>query len=113
MAYDAELTARLSEHLAGIPGLSEKRMMGGMCFMINGNMVGGADRSKSGEGRFMFRIGKQNHSLAQAFGTGTPMVQGGRRMTGFFFVAAKECSDHILTEWVSLAVGHALSLPAK
>lgn len=39
--------------LAGVSGVVEKRMMGGVCFLVNGNMLGGADK-----GRYMFRVGK-------------------------------------------------------
>lgn len=58
MAYDEQLTDRLRNTLEGLAGLSEKRMMGGVCFLLQGNMLGGADRTKDGAGRFMFRVGR-------------------------------------------------------
>ena len=65
MAYCEELTSQMRTALHRrlgdeIDRLEEKRMMGGMCFMFRGNMVGGADRTKEGERRFMFRCGKGN-----------------------------------------------------
>jgi TfoX/Sxy family transcriptional regulator of competence genes len=57
MAHDEDLAARFRDGLAGMAGVSEKRMMGGVCFFLHGNMIGGADRTKSGERRFMFRVG--------------------------------------------------------
>ncbi|WP_223173217.1 TfoX/Sxy family protein [Grimontia hollisae] len=49
MAYDETLTARFRNATAGIKGITEKKMMGGICFLHQGNMIGGADK-----GRFMF-----------------------------------------------------------
>lgn len=113
MAHDEELAARFRRHVEGLPGLSEKRMMGGVCFFVNGNMIGGADRAKSGQRRFMFRIGKENAARADALGGGEPIVQAGRTMRGFYFVDAEETGEGNIREWVALAVGHAGSLPAK
>lgn len=109
MAYDTELTTRYRTLLHGTPRLSEKKMMGGVCFFAYGNMIGGADRTRFGEGRFLFRIGKQN----QPPEGGKPMMQGGRRMGGFYFVDADVQSDTELRNWISMAVRHALSLPPK
>lgn len=113
MAHDAELAARLRGLVEGLPGLSERRMMGGVCFFVNGNMIGGADRTKAGRRRFMFRVGKANQERAEALGGGEAVVQGGRRMGGFYFVDADAVADATVREWLSLAVGHAMALPAK
>lgn len=113
MAYDEELAARLRGLVAGLPGLSERRMMGGVCFFVNGNMIGGADRTKTGARRFMFRVGKDNQARAEALGGGEVVVQGGRRMTGLYFVDAGGTPDRTIAEWAALAVGHAAALPPK
>ncbi len=113
MAYDDELAARFREMVDGLPGLSEKRMMGGVCFFLHGNMVGGADRAKNGQRRFMFRVGKENTARAEVLPGGEAMIQGGRKTGGFYFVDAEEQLESVLKEWVGLAVEHALSLPAK
>ncbi|MEM9524536.1 MAG: TfoX/Sxy family protein [Pseudomonadota bacterium] len=113
MAYDDELATRFRKMIEGVPGLSEKRMMGGVCFFLNGNMLGGADRVKSGERRFMFRVGKENTLKAEALPGGEAMIQGGRRMGGFYFVDAQKQPEAVIEAWVALAVGHALSLPVK
>ena len=55
MAHDSVTADRFREALGAMNGLAEKRMMGGLCFMLNGNMIGGADRTRDGVGRFMFR----------------------------------------------------------
>ena len=83
MAYDEELAERFRDALGGRVGISEKRMMGGVCFLLNGNMIGGCDRTKSGERRFMFRVGKDNDEAAAELTGASPMIQGGRRMRGF------------------------------
>lgn len=113
MAIDEELAARFRATLTGLEGMSERKMMGGMCFMLNGHMIGGAHREKDGSGWFMFRVGKDNEAAAEALGTGEVMQQGGRRMTGLYFVPAEPCPDAVFDAWRALAVGHALSLPPK
>ena len=113
MAYDDDLAKRFRALVEGLPGLSEKRMMGGICFFLNGNMVGGADRANTGERRFMFRVGKDNVAAADALPGAEPMVQGGRTMTGLYFVNAEEQSRKVIKKWAALAIEHAFSLPPK
>lgn len=113
MAVDEALSQRFRDALIGLDGVSERKMMGGMCFMLNGHMVGGAHRDKDGAGWYMFRVGKENESAGEAIGVGEVMVQGGRRMSGLYFVAEEACTDAVFEAWRALAVGHALSLPPK
>jgi hypothetical protein len=112
MAFDEALTLRMRTALGNAPGISEKRMMGGVCFFLRGNMVCGADRSKQGEHRFMFRVGKNNEA-AVALPQGEPMILGDRPMPGFYFVDGDCCEDHLLQRWLELALAHARSLPPK
>lgn len=72
MAYDEELAHRMRKAMPSGLAITEKRMMGGVCFFLEGNMVGGADRSKSGERRLMFRVGKADEVAARLLG-GLPM----------------------------------------
>jgi len=114
MAYDEETAMRFRDAIGGMEGITEKRMMGGVCFMLNGNMIGGADlEKKSGIKRFMFRVGKDNHDAGLELPGAIPMEQGGRKMSGFFFVEEEGCNDDHLRAWLSLAIGHAAELPAK
>ncbi len=113
MAYDEFLAERIRAALGKTEGITEKRMMGGVCFLINGNMVGGADRAKSGQGRFMFRVGKDNAEKASALPGGEQMVQGGRQMGGFYFVAEEDCTEAVMRPWLDLALSLATSLPPK
>jgi hypothetical protein len=112
VAFDEALTLRMRAALGNGPGISEKRMMGGVCFFLHGNMVCGADRSKQGERRLMFRVGKGNEAAA-ALPRGVPMVLGDRPMPGFYFVDGDRCDDDVLQRWLELALAHARSLPPR
>ncbi len=113
MAYDERLAVRFRDALAGMVGISEKRMMGGLCFFLNGNMLGGADRTKTGTDRFMFRVGKDNEEEALQRDGAAIVELGGRRMGGLIFVDENLCDDAALKDWVSLARGFVASLPPK
>ena len=113
MAYDEELADRFRATLDGMMGISEKRMMGAVCFFLDGNMIGAADRSKTGEGRFMFRVGKENEAEALRRDGASVAVMGPKRMSGFIFVGEEACNDAALKEWVSLALSYVSRLPAK
>lgn len=92
---------------------SEKRMMGGVCFLVNGNMLGGANRQKDGTGRFMFRVGKDLEAEALARPGAIPMINGEKRMGGMVFVDEAACDAHQLQEWVVLAFSFVGTLPPK
>lgn len=113
MAYDELLAAMFRDALEGVANISEKRMMGGVCFLVNGNMIGGAHREKTGAGRFLFRVGKENDDEALARPGAIPMIQGGRRMGGFVLVDADACDTAALADWVAFARSYAESLPPK
>lgn len=113
MAYDELLAARFRKALGERVGHSEKKMMGGVCFLLNGNMIGGADRTKAGQGRFLFRVGKEREEVARSRKGATIMEQGGRRMSGFIFVNEEDCTDQDLGGWVELALGFVETLPPK
>lgn len=113
MAYDEITAERFRAALGGRPDITEKKMMGGICFLVNGNMVGGADRTKDGQRRLMFRVGKDNEAAADQLPDGTAMMQGSRKMSGFYFLDADSCDDATLNAWMALAMSFAQSLPPK
>lgn len=114
MVYDADLAARMRRAIGPRPELTEKRMMGGVCFLLNGNMLGGAHRDKqSGDGFLMFRVGKENDAEVLERPEAIAMVQGKRRMGGLFNVHEDDCTDPVLDEWLALAISFAGSLPPK
>lgn len=112
MAYDENLTQQMRAALASFDGITEKRMMGGICFFLHGNMISGADRTRQAERRYMFRVGKGNDA-ASALPGGVRMIQGNRPMTGFYFVNGDLCDDTLLKRWLDVALNHARGLPPK
>ena len=85
MAYDEDVADRFRQVTDGLVGISEVRMMGGLCFLVNGNMLGGVDRTKEAIDRLMFRVGKDNQAEALSRPGAEPMVMGGRWISGTRF----------------------------
>lgn len=113
MAQDELLNERLRVAIPPAFVVTEKAMMGGLCFMVNGNMLGGADRQKDGKGRFMFRVGKDNEEVALSRPGAIPLENGKKRMGGMIFVDETKCDDVQLKEWVALALSFVGQLPSK
>lgn len=78
MAYDEALAQALRADLAHLDGVTERKMFGGLCLMLNGNMVCGVHK-----GGGLFRVGKDNAAAAQALPGVRPMEMAGRRMQGY------------------------------
>ena len=110
MAYDAELADRIRQVVQGERGLTEKRMFGGVAFLVYGNMA----VSASSKGGLLLRIDPaQTGSLV-----GEPHVRRfemrGREMDGWLRVDAEAlATDDDLRRWVSRGVIYARSLPPK
>ena len=83
---------------SAVAAASEKTHDGRRLLFVNGNMIGGCDRTKSGECRFMFRVGKDNDQAAAELTGASPMIQGDRRMRGFHFVDADTCDGEAVAE---------------
>jgi hypothetical protein len=73
MAYDEELAQTLRDALARLEGVAERKMFGGLCFLLNGNMLCGTYRDRG-----MFRVGKENAAAALALPHVAPMAMTGR-----------------------------------
>jgi len=109
MAYDIVLADRIRGHLAGLPGLTEQKMFGGLCFLVNGHMVCGPVRDI-----LIVRVGPAGYDDALAQAGARPMTFTGRPMRGFVEVDAAALDDEAaLAAWVDRGVAHALSLPPK
>ncbi len=109
----ATLAEELRRRLAASPSvpraaLSEKRMFGGICFLLRNNMLCGAGR----EG-YMFRVGPARHAEAAKLPGGRPVVMRERPMQGFFWVDPDACDARGLGRWLALAQAHVGKLPAK
>jgi TfoX/Sxy family transcriptional regulator of competence genes len=109
MAYDEDLAARVRD-LVGGPGVAEKKMFGGLAFLVGGNMAVGV----SGQGGLLVRVDPdQSDGLVASTGAEL-MVMRGRSMRGWVRVAAsKVASDAELAGWVERGIAYARSLPAK
>jgi TfoX/Sxy family transcriptional regulator of competence genes len=109
MAYDDVLADRIRDALAAREGLSERKMFGGLAFMINGNMACGV----IGE-ELMVRLDYEDAERAQAETHVRPMDFTGKPLRGMIYVAAEGVAgDHDLASWAEAGADHAASLPPK
>ena len=110
MAYDEVLADRLRTQLSGEPGLTEKRMFGGLAFLIGGNMA----VSASGQGGLLLRVDPaQTDALIQQ-PHATRFVMRGREMDGWLRIdPAGVTTDDELRRWAERGVAYARSLPPK
>lgn len=108
MAFDEHLAQRIREGLSDQPGTSEKKMFGGIAFMIHGNMAVGVSDSE-----LMVRAGDEAEVLLAEPGV-RPFEMSGKTMRGWLLVeAAAIAEDDDLLRWVGTGVGIAESLPSK
>ncbi|MEZ5661062.1 MAG: TfoX/Sxy family protein [Burkholderiaceae bacterium] len=108
MPHDPELAGRMRSALESRPGITEKKMFGGYCWMLNGNMLCGVE-----VGRYMFRVGKELEAQALSRPGATPMDITGRPMRGLVWVQADAAHAAGLDSWIDLASQFAASLPPK
>ena len=110
MAYDVELADRVRELLAGTAGVSERKMFGGLAFLLGGNMAIAA----SGQGGLLVRVDPEESDALVAATSATTAVMQGREMTGWLRVDAEHVgTTPELARWVELGTAYAGSLPAK
>ncbi len=109
MAYDEGLVERIRVALADRADVSERKMFGGLSFMLRGNMCCGVDKTS-----LMVRVGPDAYDEALAQPGARLMDFTGRPMKGMVFVGLEGYeSDDGLRGWVERGVEYALSLPAK
>lgn len=102
------LAERLRKACAGKRGITEKRMFGGVCFLLRGNMLCG-----TGKKDFMFRVGRDQDASALKTPGARPMDITGKAMKGFVWVDPKRCDGRALKRWIGLAENYVGKLPAK
>ena len=109
MAYDEALAARVTEILSGHPDIAERKMFGGLAFMLSGNMC----CCVTNKG-LMVRVGPEGYGEALALPHAGVMDMTGRPMRGWVLVqlAGLE-SDSGLSQWVGRGTEFAATLPAK
>lgn len=110
MAYDEHLADEIRELVAAERGIEEKRMFGGLAFLVNGNM----SVAVSGQGGLLVRVPKDDLEKVLQRDHVSPMVMAGRDVRGWVRVdAAGVRTKRQLQGWVTRGVGYARSLPAK
>src|ERR1700745_3640250 len=108
MTVDKDLGERMRGVVARAGPLREVRMFGGLCFMLNGNMVAGT--SKRG---LLVRVGKDQYSDAVARSGAKPMEMAGGAIAGYIFVDPAPRDEQALRDWLDLAVAFVKTLPPK
>ena len=110
MAYDEDLANRIRELIADEPGVTEKKMFGGLAFMIGGNMA----ISASGKGGLLLHIDPQETDALLAKPHAQPFEMRGRSMSGWLRVEPEGIkTKRQLERWVARGVAYAKSLPPK
>lgn len=109
VAYDVELADRIRDLLTGTVALTEKKMFGGLAFLIGGNMAIAANR----KGGLLVRVDPDESADIVARSNAEVAVMGKRSMSGWLQVPAGEITVAELTDWVELGAGYARSLPVK
>lgn len=110
MAYDEDLADRIRQLVSVERGVEEKKMFGGLAFLIGGNMAIAA----SGQGGLLVRVDPADSDRLLDSTPAELMVMRGRPMEGWLRVASEDVrTKQRLRRWVSLGASYARSLPAK
>jgi TfoX/Sxy family transcriptional regulator of competence genes len=110
VAYDEVLAQRIRELVAGSDGLTEKKMFGGLAFLVGGNMAIAA----SGQGGILVRVDPEETTSLVANTAAEVMVMRGRPMEGWLRVSAEHVqTSRSLAPWVKRGTQYAATLPAK
>lgn len=110
MPYDEKTAERVRKLLSNRRDVVEKKLMGGLCFMVKGAMC----CAVSGRGGLLVRVGPEAHERMLGEPHVLPMEMRGRTMTGFVRVMPEGYrTDAALRKWVQRGVNFVLTLPAK
>ena len=110
MVFDEDLANRLRDLLVAEPGLTEKRMFGGLAFLIHGNMA----ISASGQGGVLVRVDPDETAKLVERAHVDRMTMGGREMNGWLRVAPEGVrTKRQLQSWATRGVNYARSLQPK
>lgn len=109
MAYNVRLAQRMRESLAEINDLEEKKMFGGVGFLIQGNMACGVNGDD-----IIVRVGPERYEEALSHPSTRPFDMTGRPMSGWVVLSTEGVMDEAdLKRWITLGVEYARTLPAK
>jgi TfoX/Sxy family transcriptional regulator of competence genes len=107
VAYDEELAGRIRDLVANEPSLTEKKMFGGLAFLVGGNMAVAA----SGQGGLLVRVDPAESDELVSSTTARPMEMRGREMAGWLRVDPADEDE--LAAWVERGVSFARALAPK
>lgn len=105
MAYDERLAERVDARIGDREGITERKMFGGIAWMLNGNMAVGVLGDE-----LIVRLGDDRGEAALSEPGTRPFDMTGRPMKGFVVVRAE---DDALRSWIDRGLAHAASLPPK
>ena len=109
MAYSESLAERIRKRMVKKPGYMERKMFGGVCFLLHGNMACGIINDD-----VIVRVGKEAYELALALPHTKEFDITGKTMTGWVMVSpAGHGSDEQLEAWLQKGVGFVMKLPPK
>src|SRR5213595_762447 len=106
MAYDEELAGRIRKRIGDA---TERKMFGGLAFLVGGNMAVAA----SGQGGLLVRVDPAESDELVATTSAELMEMGGRTMSGWLRVDVEGADDDELAEWIDRGVAFARTLPPK
>jgi TfoX/Sxy family transcriptional regulator of competence genes len=109
LSFDPEAAARVRRLLSGRDGVVEKKMVGGLSFLVNGNMCCGITGMA-----LMIRVGAESREQALREPHVRPMLFAGRVLPGFIRIEpAGYATDDALASWVQRGLDFVSGLPAK
>jgi TfoX/Sxy family transcriptional regulator of competence genes len=110
MAYDERLAERIRELVGDEPRVTERKMFGGLAFLVGGNMAVAA----SGQGGLLVRVDPTDSDRLVDTTPAYVMEMRGRSMTGWLRVDTDDVkTEKQLAPWVARGVSYARSLPVK
>jgi hypothetical protein len=110
MAFDQELAERIRRLIDGDPDLTEKKMFGGLAFLVCGNMAIAA----RGQGGAMVRVDPGESDALVETTTASVVEMRGRPMPGWLHISSDDLrADDDLAAWVDRGTGYARTLPPK
>jgi len=109
MSYDEGLAERIREHFQERDDIEEKKMFGGLCFMISNHMCCGIVKDT-----LMLRVGPENYESCLTMNHASEMNFTGRAMKGMVYISPKGFdSDKDLSEWLNICTDFVNTLPPK
>ncbi|GLS33211.1 TfoX N-terminal domain-containing protein [Mesorhizobium albiziae] len=104
-----DLPDRIRAEIGDDPNIGEIRMFGGICFMLNGNMLVGTMK----DGKLLARVGDEQEAAALTKPGAARMNFTGRDMKGFVLVGPEALDDKALREWIAMASTYVGPMPPK